>query len=80
MGAGSIPAAPLPFQLPAVARESSRGWPRALGPCTRMGYPEEAPGSWLQIGSALASAVISGVNQGEEIFLSLLLSVNLPFQ
>ena len=27
-----------------VARESSQGWPKALGPCTRVGDPEEAPG------------------------------------
>ena len=45
MGAGSIPAAPLPFQLPLpVARESSQGRPKALATCTRVGDPEEAPG------------------------------------
>ena len=27
-----------------VARESSRGRPKALGPCTHVGDPEEAPG------------------------------------
>ena len=27
-----------------VARESSRGRPKALGACTRVGDPEEAPG------------------------------------
>ena len=27
-----------------VARESSRGRPKALGPCTRVGDPEESPG------------------------------------
>ena len=27
-----------------VARESSPGLPKALGPCTRVGDPEEAPG------------------------------------
>ena len=27
-----------------VARESSQGQPKALGPCTHMGNPEEAPG------------------------------------
>ena len=27
-----------------VARESSRGQPKALGPCTHVGDPEEAPG------------------------------------
>ena len=27
-----------------VAWESSRGWPKALGLCTHVGDPEEAPG------------------------------------
>ena len=39
-----ILAAPLSFQLSACSWESSRGRPKALGPCTRMGNPEEAPG------------------------------------
>ena len=37
-----------------AAWESSRGQPKALGPCTCVGYLEEASGSWLQISSALA--------------------------
>ena len=44
MGAGSNPGSPASLQLPAVAWESSRGQPKALGPCTRVGDPEEAPG------------------------------------
>nr|XP_051697078.1 uncharacterized protein LOC127489556 [Oryctolagus cuniculus] len=50
----SIPvlAAPLPIQLSAVAWSSSRRWAKSLGPCTRMEDPEEAPGSWLWIGSS----------------------------
>ena len=27
-----------------VAQESSQGWPKALGPCSSVGDPEEAPG------------------------------------
>ena len=41
-----------------VAQESSRGWPKALGPCTRFGDPEEAPG----FGIASAVAITWGVN------------------
>lgn len=44
---------PLQSQLPAKApREVSRGW--------HMGNPDEDPGSWLQVGPALASGPIWG--------------------
>ena len=59
-------AAPLPIQLSAMAWESSRGWSKSLGPCTHVGDQEEAPGSWLQIGSAPAIAAVWGVNQQME--------------
>ena len=39
---------------------------QVLGPCTYMGDQEEAPGSWLQISTALAAAAILGVNQWKE--------------
>ena len=42
----SVPVAPLPGQLSAVARECSGGWPRCLGPAPH-GRPGKAPGSWL---------------------------------
>ena len=49
---------------------------QVLGPCTRMGDQEEASGSWLQISTALAVAVIWGVNQWkEDLSLSLSLTV-----
>nr|XP_051708725.1 cyclin-dependent kinase 14 isoform X2 [Oryctolagus cuniculus] len=72
-------AAPLPIQLSAVAWESSGRWPKCLGPCTRMGDPEEAPGSWLWISTAPAIAAIWGVIQRmEDLSLSLSLSLFLP--
>ena len=54
-----------PFSSLLVAWESSRGRPKAFGPCTHMGDLEEDPGSWLwiQIRSALAIAATWGVNQ-----------------
>ena len=61
-----ILAVPLSIQLPACGLESSQGRPKALGPCTRMGDLEEAPGSWLQISSALAIVAIWGVNKRME--------------
>ena len=45
-----------------VARESSRGWPKTLGPCTHMGDLVEAPGFWLQTGTAPALVAAWGVN------------------
>ena len=46
-----------------VAQENR---PKALGPCTRVGDLEEAPGSWFQIGSALSVVAPCGVNQQSE--------------
>ena len=37
-----IPAAQLPIQLPACCTVRQSGRPKALGPCTRMGDPEES--------------------------------------
>ena len=49
----------------------------ALGPCTHTGDPEEAPGSWLRIGSALAIAATWGVNQQmDELSVSAPLSIS----
>ena len=47
-----------------VAWESSRGWPKALGTCTRVGDPQEAPG----FGSAQyrPGALTWGVNHRTE--------------
>ena len=70
-----VPVAPLPVQLSAVAWEGSGGWPKCLGPCTRMGDQEEAPGSWLWIGVSPAIAAILGVNRWREN-LSLCLSLS----
>ena len=47
-----------------VARDSSRGWPKALGPCTRAGKPGR--GSRLWIGIASAVALTWGVNHQTE--------------
>nr|XP_051698781.1 uncharacterized protein LOC103347661 isoform X1 [Oryctolagus cuniculus] len=69
--------APLPVQLSAVAREGSGGWPKCLGPCTRMEDQEEAPGSWLRIGVALAVAAILGGEPTEGRPFSLSLSLPL---
>ena len=44
----SVPVAPLPGQLSAVARECSGGWPKCLGPAPH-GRPGEAPGSCHRI-------------------------------
>uniref|UniRef100_A0A5F9CVZ5 RAP2A, member of RAS oncogene family n=1 Tax=Oryctolagus cuniculus TaxID=9986 RepID=A0A5F9CVZ5_RABIT len=44
----------------------SRRWPKSLGPCTHVGAPDEAPGSWLQISTALAVVANWGVNQQME--------------
>ena len=54
-----------------MAWESSRGQPNALGPCTHVGDPEETPGSWLQINSALAVVATWGVNHWTEDLLCL---------
>ena len=55
-------AIPLPIQLSAMPWKSSRRGPKCLGPCTRVGDLEEAPGSWLLI-SALTIEAILEVNQ-----------------
>ena len=52
-----------------VAWESSQGQPKALGPYTWLGDLEEAPGSWLWIGSALAIVAGWGVNHWTEDLL-----------
>ena len=56
----SFPSSSLP-----VAWKSSRGQPKAMGPCTPtcVGDLEETLGSWLQIGSAPTVVSIWGVNQ-----------------
>lgn len=45
------------------AWERSRWLLKSLGPCTYMGYPEEAPSFWPQIGSALIITVNWEMNQ-----------------
>ena len=61
-----------------VVWESSQGQPKALGPCTHMGDLEEVPGSWFQIGVALAVGSESLDRRSSS--LPLLLSVYLTFQ
>ena len=58
-----------------VAWESSRGRPIALGPCVCVADPEEAPGCWLQVCSALAIAAMWEVNQWMEDFFCLSFSL-----
>uniref|UniRef100_A0A5F9DFZ9 RNA-directed DNA polymerase n=1 Tax=Oryctolagus cuniculus TaxID=9986 RepID=A0A5F9DFZ9_RABIT len=74
----SVPVAPLPGQLSAMARECSGGWPRCLGPAPH-GRPGKAPGSWLLPGSARCAGCSGGhwrVNQRQrKTFLSLSLSL-----
>ena len=62
MVAGSNPGGPASHPAPCL-------WPGKavedgpdLGPSTCMRDPEEAPGSWFRIGSALAIAATWGVN------------------
>ena len=67
---------PAPCLWPAKAVEDG---PHALEPCIHMGDPEEALGSWLQIGSALAVAAAWGVIQlMDDLPLGLFLSVPPP--
>ena len=77
-------AAPLLIQLSAMTWESSRRWPKCLGPCTHVGELEEAPDSWLRIGAAPAIVANWGVNHYmEDLSLSLpllSLSVTLTFK
>ena len=49
-----------------MAWERSQGWARALGPCTRVGDLEEAPGSWVWVGSSPTIAAAWGVNHRME--------------
>ena len=56
--------------------DSSGRWPKSLGPCNRVEDPEEAPGSWLWMGTAPAYVAIWGVNQWmEDLSLCLYLSL-----
>ena len=64
------PVALLPIQLPA-AWESRQGWPKALGPSTRVGDLKDVPGSWLGMGAALAVMDTWGVNHRTEDLLCL---------
>ena len=50
--------------------ESSKGRPKVMEPCTHVGDPEEAPGSWLRIGSAIAIAAIAELTSRWKIFVS----------
>ena len=58
----------LPIQLPAFVLGKG-GLPRALGPCTCLGDPEEALGYWFWIGAAPAIVATWGVNQWTEDLL-----------
>lgn len=61
--------------------ESSEGWFRAVGTSTYVDDPAEAPGSWVETGSALTIVTIWGVNkQIEALSLCLSFSINLFFQ
>ena len=69
---------PALFLWPSKAVEDG---PKALGPCTHVGDLEEAPGSWIRIGSAPVVAAIWQVTQWKgAIPLSLLLSMYLTSQ
>ena len=59
-----------------VAWESSRGQPKALEPYSSVAEVEEALGTWLQTGEALAIAADWGVSQ-QMIDLPLCLSSSL---
>uniref|UniRef100_A0A5F9DJV7 Glycosyl transferase family 25 domain-containing protein n=1 Tax=Oryctolagus cuniculus TaxID=9986 RepID=A0A5F9DJV7_RABIT len=76
----SVPVAPLPGQLSAVARECSGGWPRCLGPAPH-GRPGEAPGSCLWISMVhWPWRPLWGVNQWQrKTFLSVSLSLNVHY-
>ena len=86
MGTSSNPRQPrFPSSSLPVAPESSRGRPKALGPCTHFGtlHPHGRPGrgSWLRIGivSARCAHLGSESSDGRSSSLSLL-SVYPPFQ
>lgn len=73
----------LPSSSLLLAWEISRGWNYFLGPCTNVGYLDEAPGSRLHLGLAVVIAVICRVKHSMEgLYLSLsgLDSANLPFK
>ena len=63
MGASSIPAAPLPIQLPVCGLGKQLKMAQSLGILHHVGDLEEAPGSWLWISSAPAMAATWEVNQ-----------------
>ena len=66
-GASSNPGSSTSHPAPSCdLGEFIRGRPRALEPCTLVGYPEEVPGSWLWLGIALAVAVTWGVDHWTE--------------
>ena len=60
MGASSIPAAPLPFQLPACGPGKQSRTAQSFRNLHLRGRPGR--GSWLQIGIVSAIALIWGVN------------------
>ena len=49
----------------------------ALGLCTHMGDPKETPGSWVQMGSALAIVAAWRVNQQKKDLLCLSSSLDI---
>ena len=76
-----IPIATIPVQVPACGLGKQLRMAQSLGPCTRVGDPEESSGSWIQINTTLAIAVTWAVNQWmEDLSLSPLFSVYLTFQ
>ena len=67
MGASSSPDSSTSHPAPCLCPgESSRGRPKVLGPCIRVGDPEEVIGSWIRIGTASAIALTYGLNHGTE--------------
>ena len=64
MGAGSIPAAPLPFQVPACGPGEQLRMAQSFGTLHSRGRPGK--GSWLRIGIASAFALTWGVNHQKE--------------
>lgn len=76
-----MPSSTVPVHVPAAVLPACglgklcRVWPKTLGPYAQVRDQEKI--SWLWIGTALTPAAIREINQWMEIFLSLLLSVDL---
>ena len=82
MGAGCKAGRPASHPAPCLwPGKAVQDGPKALGTCPHVGDPGDVPGSWLQMGTALAVAFTWAVNQQTKDFpLCLFSSLFLTFQ